>query len=215
MIWMKLFIMATYAFQIILICFFPVPSAGSTAEMLFRKGRDTNTSGLHPARSARQSIPRVVIMISATLVVITTASIPMITIIFPPAAGYLFPFIEKRSNFLITASILCLVIGNALTCAAVRTLRAHATFHEFGETTRLHTSGIYGVVRNPITSGLALIFTGFVLSLPSAVMLIGFIVFLLNSGYRVKMEEIYLQRAFGAEYLQYRQRVGKYFPKIK
>jgi protein-S-isoprenylcysteine O-methyltransferase Ste14 len=87
-------------------------------------------------------------------------------------------------------------------------------FHEFGETVQLHTAGIYRHIRNPITLGLAAIFTGFVLARLSVVMLIGFCIFLLNSNYRIKMEEVYLERTFSDDYVQYKNTVGKYFPKI-
>jgi len=92
----------------------------------------------------------------------------------------------------------------------IQTLLGHVHL----ETTRLYTSGIYGCVRNPITVGLALIYAGFFLALPSAAMLIGLIFFLLNSAYRIKMEEVYLQRAFGEEYVRYKRRVGKYLPRL-
>jgi len=75
-------------------------------------------------------------------------------------------------------------------------------------------SGIYRYARNPITLGLAAIFAGFVFARPSAVMLIGFSVFLLNSNYRVKMEEVYLARTFGDKYAQYMDHAGRYFPKM-
>ena len=81
------------------------------------------------------------------------------------------------SGLMQTTCILFLVLGNVLTYAAVATLRSHVSFHAFGETTRLYTSGIYGWVRNPITVGLALIYAGFFLALPSAAMLLGLIFF--------------------------------------
>ena len=43
---------------------------------------------------------------------------------------------------------------------------------------------------------------------------IGFSVFLLNSNYRVKMEEVYLARTFGDKYAQYMDHAGRYFPKM-
>jgi protein-S-isoprenylcysteine O-methyltransferase Ste14 len=214
MFWTKIIIVATYAFQIILICFFPVPSGGSTAEMLFKMRKDNDFATNHPAKSVLQSIPMTIVMITATLTVTAAWLIPLTTIIFPGVVDYVCPFVKVLPNTLKISSILLLVIGNGLTYVAVRTLRSNVTFHQFGETTRLHTSGIYGYIRNPITTGLAAIFFGFMLSLPSAAMLIGFAVFLLNSGYRVRMEEIYLRRVFGAEYSRYQNQVGKYFPKI-
>ena len=206
--------LATYAFQISLICFFPVPSAGSTVEMLFKVRKDNNFSKNHPAKSASRSILTTIAMITATLVAATFSLVPLICIIFPRVVNYLFPFMRVLPDTLTIISVALLILGNILTFVAVRTLRSHVSFHPFGETTRLYTSGIYGHIRNPITIGLTSIFAGFLLSLPSAVMLVGFAVFLFNSECRVRMEEVYLQRAFGDEYRQYQNRVGKYFPKI-
>jgi len=61
---------------------------------------------------------------------------------------------------------------------------------------------------------LVLIYGGFILALPSGVMILGFVIFLLNSTHRIKMEEHYLERSFGDQYLQYKKRVGKYWPKF-
>ena len=107
-----------------------------------------------------------------------------------------------------------LLLGNILTYIAVATLRAHVSFHEFGETTRLYTAGIYRAVRNPITLGLAIIFSGFVLARPAVVPLVAMILFLLNAHYRINMEEVYLEKRFGNEYRRYQAVVGKYFPKM-
>jgi protein-S-isoprenylcysteine O-methyltransferase Ste14 len=154
------------------------------------------------------------LLILATLTVTTTSLIPLVTIIYPPIIKLLGPFMANPSGLMQTTCILFLVLGNVLTYAAVATLRSHVSFHAFGETTRLYTSGIYGWVRNPITVGLALIYAGFFLALPSAAMLLGLIFFLLNSAYRINMEEVYLQRAFGDEYVRYKRQVGKYLPRL-
>ena len=110
-------ILATYAFQIILICFFPVPSAGSTAEMLFKLGKDRKLSLNHPAKSAIQSPLKIIVMIIATITVLLTALIPLITILFPPAAAHLFPFMKAQSNFLTFTSALLIIGGNILRVA--------------------------------------------------------------------------------------------------
>ena len=214
MSWPQVCILATYAFQIVQIIFFPVPSAGSTLEMLFKVKKDKDLSIRHPAKSIVRSVPKMMMMIVATLMVTTAAFIPLVVIFFPRFVNYLFPFVKVPSTILEVLSVLLLIIGNTMTFVAVRTLRSYVTFHPFGETTKLHTSGIYGYLRNPITVGLAAAFGGFLLAIPCAVLLVGFVVFLINSNYRVKMEEVYLRATFGEEYCQYQNQVGKYFPKI-
>ena len=208
------FILATYVAQIIQISFFAVPSAGSTVEMLFKVQNNPAQAADHPSSEAVQSRTKTALLIVATLVVTATSLIPLVTIIFPTTIRLLVPFLSAPSDLMQTACIIFLTAGNVLTYIAVAALRRHVSFHPFGETKRLYTFGIYGYSRNPITAGLALIYAGFLLALPTLVMLIGFIFFLMNASYRIRMEEVYLKRAFGDDYIQYSQRVGKYFPRL-
>ena len=182
--------------------------------MLFKVKKDQGLQIHHPAKSIVKSAPKLMITMLATLIVTITALIPLFAIIYPPVINYLLPFTKVPSNIVIVVSLLLQIIGNTMTFIAVRTLRSHVTFHPFGETTKLHISGIYGYLRNPITVGLTMILSGFFLALPCGVLLAGFIVFLVNSNFRIKMEEEYLQATFGEEYCRYQSRVGKYFPRI-
>ena len=50
---------------------------------------------------------------------------------------------------------------------------------------------------------------------PSVVMLVGLVIFLLNTAYRIKMEEVYLEKTYGDEYREYKREVATYFPKIQ
>ena len=175
------FILATYAAQTAQVCFFSVPSAASTIEMLFKVKKDPGRSKQHPVAATVRSRPKMAMLIIATLAVTITWLIPLITIIHPPVIKLLAPLMSKPPGFMKMICILFLVSGNVLTYVAVATLRSHVNFHAFGETTRLHTSGIYGCLRNPITVGLSFIYVGFFLALPSTAMLIGVIFFLLNS----------------------------------
>jgi protein-S-isoprenylcysteine O-methyltransferase Ste14 len=213
--WLDYFIIATYIAQIFQICFYAVPSAGSTCEMLFNLKKKSGAAKRHPAAGVIQSKPRMVITVAATLVVLVVSMVPILTLLFPKLNAYLLPLINMPSLGLSIISACLLISGNSLTYIAVATLKAHVRFHEFGETAQLHTAGIYRHIRNPITLGLAAIFTGLLLARPSAVMLLGWVIFLLNAAYRIKMEEVYLERSFSDDYLQYKQAVGGYFPKIR
>ncbi len=214
--WLDYFIIATYVAQIYQICFYAVPSAGSTCEMLFNLGRKSTSLKRHPGAAVIHSTPKMIVIAIATLAVLATSMIPLLTVLFPEMNRYLLPFLNippSSGPAIISAGLL--LLGNSLTYIAVAMLRAHVRFHDFGEATRLYTAGIYRYVRNPITLGLAAIFTGFVLARPSVVMLLGLVIFLLNAGYRIKMEEVYLEKTFSDDYLQYKRDVGKYFPKIQ
>ncbi len=208
------FILATYISQIVQVCFYSVPSAGSTVEMLVKVKNDPAHSSQHPAAAAIQSRYKVVLLIAATVSVTATSLIPLITVCYPPFFQLLIPLMAQPTNLMKWIAIECLATGNIITYLAVATLKRNVSFHAFGETTRLYTAGLYRFLRNPITLGLALIYIGFVLALPSVGMLVGFMLFLLNSSHRIRMEEIYLERSFGDDYRQYKQQVGKYFPKV-
>ncbi|MGD9151046.1 MAG: isoprenylcysteine carboxylmethyltransferase family protein [Desulfobacterales bacterium] len=213
--WLDYFIIATYIAQIYQVCFFAVPSAGSTIEMLSNRKRKSMSTERHPAAAVAHATPQMVGTIGATLAVLAASMIPLLTVVFPAANRYLLPFIKiPPTTGLSIISAGLLLLGNGLTFIAVGNLRANVSFHEFGETRRLYTAGIYRTVRNPITLGLGTIFAGFVLARPSAVMLIGLIIFALNSHYRIHMEEVYLEKTFGNDYLQYKDSVGKYVPKV-
>jgi len=213
--WIDVFIIATYIAQIYQICFFAVPSAGSTVEMLANRKRKSVPAKRHAGAIVVHANLRMIGTIGATLAVLTAAMIPLLTVVFPVVNRYLIPFMMiPPSTALSTISAGLLLFGNILTFVAVATLRKNVSFHEFGETTRLYTGGIYRTIRNPITLGLGIIFGGFVLARPSVVMLIGWIIFALNSHYRIRLEEVYLQSAFGRNYLHYKHSVGKYFPRL-
>ncbi len=214
--WLNYVIIATYLAQIYQICFYAAPSAGSTCEMLFNLKRKSTSSKRHPGAAVIHSGPKMVVTATATLAVLTASMIPLLTMLWPEINRSLLPLTNKPpSSGLAIISAGLMLLGNSLTFIAVATLRAHVRFHNFGEATRLYTAGIYGIVRNPITLGLAAIFTGFVLARPSVAMLVGLIIFLLNAHYRIRMEEVYLERTFSHDYLHYKNTVGKYFPMIQ
>jgi protein-S-isoprenylcysteine O-methyltransferase Ste14 len=208
------FILATYISQIIQVCCYSVPSAGSTIEMLVKVKNDPERAIHHPAATAIQSRSKVALISMATVSVTVTSLIPLITVCYPPFFQLLIPLMDHPTDLMKWTAIECLVTGNIMTYVAVATLKRHVSFHDYGETTRLYTSGLYRFLRNPITVGLALIYVGFFLALPSVGVLVGFILFLLNSNYRIRMEEVYLERAFGNEYRHYQRTVGRYFPKL-
>lgn len=213
--WLDYFIIGTYIAQAFQIFFYSLPSAGSTCEMLFNLKKKTGLESRHPGVRIIQSRPKMVLTVAATLAVLAVSMVPILTLLFPELNPFLLPLVKTPSPGLSLISAGLLVSGNGLTYIAVATLKAHVRFHDFGEATRLYTGGIYRYVRNPITLGLAAIFTGFMLARPSVVMLLGLAIFLLNAGYRIKMEEAYLENSFSDEYLQYKAGAGKYFPRIQ
>ncbi len=209
-----LILLATYLVQAIQIFWFKIPSAGSTLEMLLKVRVDHEMSRNHPAKQFLRSKPKVVMMITATAIGALTFIMPLVAQLFPPITNYLLPLGHTPLSGFRIAGMPLLVVGNLISTAAVYTLKKHVPFHEFGETKSLFTGGIYRFVRNPISTGLAAVYAGLFFYLPSVVMGVGFCIVLLNSAWRIGMEEIYLEQTFGDRYRHYKQKTGKYFPKL-
>jgi len=76
---------------------------------------------------------------------------------------------------------------------------------------RLVTTGIFAISRNPIYVGFAIILIGQFLVFPNWILLVytGAAVWLFHR--QVFREEDYLKKHYGGEYLEYCERVGRYF----
>lgn len=108
----------------------------------------------------------------------------------------------------------CLILlGVALMAAGIRNFFRAATPVPTNEPTRtLVTTGLHGWTRNPIYLGMFLIYVGIgvaahstwvlILTLPLAI--------LIRYGV-VAREEVYLEQRFGDAYLDYKQRVRRWF----
>lgn len=77
--------------------------------------------------------------------------------------------------------------------------------------TTLVVSGAYRFTRNPMYVGLAAIYIGvcLVFEAPGSLLLLP-LVLLVIDRYVVRREEAYLERRFGAEYLEYKSRVRRW-----
>ena len=77
--------------------------------------------------------------------------------------------------------------------------------------TSLQTEGVYGITRNPMYLGLLLLYTGLAQFFGNAwTLLLLPVLFLIVQSYIIRREEKYLQRAFGAEYNAYQQKVRRW-----
>ena len=207
-------LLATYLVQALQIFWLKVPSAGSTVEMLSRVQADPVGSRNHPAAQILQSKLSVVLLIAASAITMLVFMLPLIVELFPAVRGMLRPLRPMPQSGLRIMAVILLVIGNLVSTAAAMTLKRHVTFHDFGEAGSLYTRGIYRSVRNPLSTGLAVMYAGFLCYLPTVVMAVGVVVVMANSRVRVRMEEIYLERTFGDRYRRYKQTTGKYLPKF-
>jgi len=84
---------------------------------------------------------------------------------------------------------------------------------ERGERTVLVTDRLFGLVRNPIYSGLGLFGLGFVLLVPNVIAASGFVVAVLGVVFQVRLvEEPNLAIVHGDRYRAYASRTGRFVP---
>ncbi|RKH89001.1 isoprenylcysteine carboxylmethyltransferase family protein, partial [Corallococcus praedator] len=82
------------------------------------------------------------------------------------------------------------------------------------ERTELVTGGLFGIVRNPIFTGMLTVLTGVMLATPSAWTVMGWLDYVLLVSLQVRLEEDHLLRLHGADYARYAQRVGRFVPGV-
>lgn len=83
------------------------------------------------------------------------------------------------------------------------------------ERTSLVTSGVFGVVRNPIFTAMATALSGVVLLAPTAVTLASLVCLVTAVELQVRVvEEPYLARTHGTAYAGYTARVGRFVPGV-
>ena len=84
------------------------------------------------------------------------------------------------------------------------------------EVTDLVTRDVFGVVRNPIFSGMVVCLAGVALAASSWLAAVGALVFVLGIEVEVRLvEEPYLARIHGNEFGAYRQRTGRFLPRLR
>ncbi|CAM3436511.1 isoprenylcysteine carboxylmethyltransferase family protein [Corallococcus sp. ZKHCc1 1396] len=82
------------------------------------------------------------------------------------------------------------------------------------ERTELVTGGLFGIVRNPIFSGMLTVVTGVTLATPSAWTVMGWLDYVLLVSLQVRLEEEHLLRLHGNAYERYAERVGRFVPGV-
>lgn len=117
-----------------------------------------------------------------------------------------------------------LVLGLG-TCASGTVLTMVAQFQmgsswrigvDDSEQTELITERLFALSRNPIYVGVLIIGIGFVLLVPHFIVAISWLIAAFGIHLQVtKVEEPYLQRAFGVAYTKYRVRVNRYLPSLR
>jgi protein-S-isoprenylcysteine O-methyltransferase Ste14 len=90
------------------------------------------------------------------------------------------------------------------------------TLAPWDPTRKLVTGSLYGYVRNPMILGVFTVLLGEVmLFLSSEIAVWAFLFFVINTLYFILSEEPGLEKRFGKEYLEYKQNVPRWIPRMK
>lgn len=126
------------------------------------------------------------------------------------------------STLLCIISVMLAISGLALSIYSIIYMRIvgkgnpfDAYGHEVApRTTHLMTEGPYSLCRNPMLVGIYIYDVGVLVWLWSVLPLLIFLVEVILLTLQVRSEEKRLENDFGQEYLDYKKRVGRYFPRL-
>ena len=110
------------------------------------------------------------------------------------------------------------LIGLGLLIATVRMfiLIGRGTIMPWDPTRKLITGSLYGYVRNPMILGVLILQIGAAVMCASrGVAGLTVIFFVVNTVYFIYSEEPGLAKRFGAEYVEYKQHVPRWLPRLK
>jgi protein-S-isoprenylcysteine O-methyltransferase Ste14 len=93
-------------------------------------------------------------------------------------------------------------------------LAEKALFHEELESPSVIDIGILGHVRHPLYLGVLIIYLGFIVGTLSIISFVIFIIVALIYNKLATYEEKDLERIFGERYLDYKNRVPKWIPRL-
>lgn len=129
-------------------------------------------------------------------------------------AGAVDPIIALDHRWLRWLGVLLASAGLLLVLAAQSNMGASWRIGvDEAEVTDLITGGLYSMSQNPIFLGMLLFWLGMAILLPNAVAIAAFVVALLAIQVQVRLvEEPYLLRTHGDEYLAYASRTGRLLP---
>ncbi len=142
-------------------------------------------------------IPPVYFMVSVVIMAVLNYFAPIRNILHPPVTY---------------SGVIFIVIGLIITIwSAVLFIKAGTEIKPFEASTHLVTQGMYQLTRNPMYLGMVMILLGIALLFGSLTpfILIPIFVWLIQTIF-IKNEEIVMERTFGDEYREYRERVRRW-----
>lgn len=200
-------ILAFYLLTAIELVFMPIPSEASTFS-LFLKRRSSSQIPLGPKKERPKCFFLYLSAFSFVLALIFFL-LPLLWSFYPGIESRLLPIGSQTTTFVKILSILAVTVGGLISFVGVLQLRA--ALGSEGRRGRLKTDGIFSISRNPIQFGLHLSAVGFVLTVPSLLLIVGFIIYVLHVHQRILIEETYLESKYKTAYQTYKKSVGRYF----
>lgn len=202
-------ILAAYGSLLVELTVFRVPSVASSVNIW--APTTTLLSGYSPAyqRFFRLAKPLKLLIFMAPLSVVYGIYLyPLLVIFVGPDLlnDYLFAPTPPSG----AGGIALMLVGRATALSSVMTIRQRN--RQQGESFHLHTTGPFRWSRNPGLVGMYLFVAGVWVTMPSAIMLAGIVLYVAHMGFKVRMEEDFLSNKFGEEYADYRLRTGRYLP---
>jgi protein-S-isoprenylcysteine O-methyltransferase Ste14 len=88
-------------------------------------------------------------------------------------------------------------------------------FEEHRDPPRVIDTGVFSLIRHPLYSSALIIYVGFFLTTLSLFSLLLFLCIFLFYDVIARFEEKKLQEAFGEDYVSYKKKTTKWFPKVK
>ena len=119
-----------------------------------------------------------------------------------------------KSLFLKWIAVSIMTVSTIIEILSSLTLGKSGRIHSPTEKTKLITTGIYSITRNPIVLGLFLYGLSILLLNPNLLSLVMIILLVYGYNYKVDTEAKILEEIFGDEWIAYCNSVGKYLPKL-
>jgi protein-S-isoprenylcysteine O-methyltransferase Ste14 len=198
-IWLVVVLLAAYVSLLVELTILRVPSVASSLNIW------RSNEALVAAYSARYRWPfrlsrpwKVVLFLLPLLIVYAVYLYPVVAIAIGP--DFLHDYLFTPAPLLDAGGIVLVVAGRLLAIATALQLGRHG----------LHTTGVFRLSRNPGLVGMYAFCGGVWLTMPSASLLVGILVYVAYMDLKVRMEEDYLQNTLGDPYIAYQLRTGRY-----
>ncbi len=140
--------------------------------------------------------------------------LPIFFIVIWILDSFIFQFTTWLNEF-IPSIIKFIIFATIFAMAIILIFTSHKSlFHDHKPSTTLITTGILGRVRHPLYLGILLIYISLIVQSISLICIGIFLIYVIIYNKMANYEEKVLEELFGEEYLEYKKKVPKWFPKI-